>query len=180
VLSDNDFNDIITASEVIDNLTSTDATKPLSASQGKVLSDTTIKLTGNQTVAGVKTFSSAPKSSVASSASDDLVRRDQVISSDYNIYNVTSSRLLNTWYPNTTTAPMFVYGDGGFNRGFRFNVRRQGTSAPYILGSVANNNNSAIAIWHTTTTIVPPGFEYMIEGVGGLVTLPANIHEVRI
>lgn len=37
-----------------------------------------VKLSGNQTVAGVKTFSSAPKSSVAASANDDLMRKGEV------------------------------------------------------------------------------------------------------
>jgi hypothetical protein len=47
-------------SSIVNNLTSTDTTKALSAAQGKVLQDTTVKLTGDQTVAGVKTFSSQP------------------------------------------------------------------------------------------------------------------------
>ena len=48
------------SSVLVNSLTSTDTSKALTAAQGKVLQDTTVKLTGNQTVAGVKTFSSSP------------------------------------------------------------------------------------------------------------------------
>ena len=41
-------------------LTSTSTTQALTAAQGKVLQDSTVKLTGDQTVEGVKTFSSSP------------------------------------------------------------------------------------------------------------------------
>ena len=37
-----------------------------------------VKLTGNQTIAGIKTFSSAPKSSVDASVATDLVRKSQM------------------------------------------------------------------------------------------------------
>lgn len=46
---------------VVDNLTSSDTDKSLSAKQGKTLNDTTVKLTGNQTVGGTKTFTSIPR-----------------------------------------------------------------------------------------------------------------------
>lgn len=46
---------------VINNLTSTSATDALSANQGKVLNDTTVKLTGNQTISGAKTFNDVPR-----------------------------------------------------------------------------------------------------------------------
>ena len=48
------------SSVLVNSLTSTDTSKALTAAQGKALQDTTVKLTGNQTVAGVKTFSSSP------------------------------------------------------------------------------------------------------------------------
>jgi hypothetical protein len=53
-IEDGDGNAFIGA--IVDNLTSTSTTAPLSANQGKVLNDTTVKLTGNQSVAGVKTL----------------------------------------------------------------------------------------------------------------------------
>lgn len=49
------------APAVVDNLNSTSATDALSANQGKVLNDTTVKTTGNQTVAGTKTFTNVPR-----------------------------------------------------------------------------------------------------------------------
>ncbi len=47
---------ILKQADIVDNLTSTSTTAPLSANQGKVLNDTTVKLTGAQSVAGVKTL----------------------------------------------------------------------------------------------------------------------------
>jgi len=41
---------------IVNNLTSTATTAPLAANQGTVLNDTTVKLTGAQSVAGVKTL----------------------------------------------------------------------------------------------------------------------------
>ena len=41
-------------------LTSTSTEQALTAAQGKVLQDSTVKLTGDQTIEGVKTFSSSP------------------------------------------------------------------------------------------------------------------------
>lgn len=48
------------------------------ANIGAAADSEVVKLTGNQTVAGVKTFSAAPKSSVAAVASDDLMRKGEV------------------------------------------------------------------------------------------------------
>lgn len=47
----------LTVADIINNLTSTNTDKPLSAAQGKTLQDSTVKLSGNQAVSGVKTFS---------------------------------------------------------------------------------------------------------------------------
>ena len=182
VLSDNDFNDIITASEVIDNLTSTDTNKPLSANQGKVLNDTTVKLTGDQTIAGVKTFSSAPKSSVVGSASNDLVRADQIVTSAWNIYDVSGSRVIDTWYQNNTSGPIHLHCGSGFNRGWGVKLRKIGnTVVPGTnIVAAANNNTAPIAIWNSTTLIIPPGFEYLITAIGGMSGLPTSIVEVRL
>ena len=64
---------------LVNGLTSTDATKALTAAQGKVLQDSTLKLTGDQTIGGVKTFSSNPISSAAQGeAVNALTRKDYV------------------------------------------------------------------------------------------------------
>lgn len=46
--------------QTINNLNSTSTTASLSANQGKILNDTKVSLSGNETIAGVKTFASAP------------------------------------------------------------------------------------------------------------------------
>lgn len=96
-LRDNTDNDarFVQHTEVVNNLTSTSTTNPLSAAQGKGLQDTTVKLTGTQTVAGAKTFSANPLSSAGQSgAASALTRKDYV---DGNF--LLKSSVLNTIYP---------------------------------------------------------------------------------
>ena len=59
------------SSVLVNSLTSTDTSKALTAAQGKVLQDSTVKLTGNQTIAGVKTFSSSPVAPTPATATNN-------------------------------------------------------------------------------------------------------------
>ena len=69
-----DYVNIFVTSRTLDEMT-----KALSTLfSDKAEDSATVHKTGDETVAGVKTFSSAPKSSVDASASDDLVRKSQL------------------------------------------------------------------------------------------------------
>lgn len=71
---------------------------------------------GNQTVAGVKTFSAAPKSSVAASASDELVRKGEMDAALFG--RLLKVRLFtfadngSTYVPTAGTSQVLVYAQG--------------------------------------------------------------------
>lgn len=69
---------LLNQSDVVNNLTSTDTTKALSAAQGKELNDSTVKLTGNQDISGVKNFTTIPQTSVVPTAPGHLVNKEYV------------------------------------------------------------------------------------------------------
>lgn len=78
----------------------TSATKATQDGDGNTISSTYVKLTGAQTVAGVKTFSSLPESSVVPTTDNQLVNKkfvdDKYIENLYNLYSSDSSNITKT------------------------------------------------------------------------------------
>ena len=78
----------------------TSATKATQDGDGNTISSTYVKLTGAQTVAGVKTFSSLPESSVVPTADNQLVNKkfvdDKYIENLYNLYSSDSANITKT------------------------------------------------------------------------------------
>lgn len=105
-------NNFIRKNQIIDNLTTNDATKPVSAKQAKKLQDEKFdKSALNNTLTSTSTTQ-------AVTAAQAKVLNDQAFGVGQTWQNVTSSRLNNTTYQNTTSRLIFIsitLRDGGGN-----------------------------------------------------------------
>ena len=93
------------AAAIIDNLTSTSASNPLSANQGRVLNTTKVGLSGNETVNGIKTFPSLPVSGTATAPTMPTAD-NQLTVKRFSNAKVVSGRMSGNW---TNSFPL-----GGF------------------------------------------------------------------
>ena len=95
-------NNFIRKSQIIDNLTTNDATKPVSAKQAKKLQDEKLdKSALNNTLTSTSTTQ-------AVTAAQAKVLNDQAFGVGQNWMNVKSERSLGTTYTNTTGKPIYV------------------------------------------------------------------------
>lgn len=105
--------EFIPKAEIVDNLTTNDATKPVSAKQAKKLQDEKFdKSALNNTLTSTSTTQ-------AVTAAQAKVLNDQAFGVGQTRYDVTASRVPNTGYTNTTSKTMFVsikvVGGSGFS-----------------------------------------------------------------
>lgn len=75
-----------------------------------VVDDTAVKLTGNQTIDGVKTFSSNPISTAAQSTAVNALTRKDYVDNLVTAVSNTAYQVLNGWYKDTKTGVMIQWG----------------------------------------------------------------------
>lgn len=113
-----------------------------------------VLLTGNQNVAGVKTFSNRPK--VPSGATQDEVPQAQeIFGKSQSLQPVT--RLNNTTYTNTTGKPIVLYMTGVTANAAGF-VAIAIDGLRVAMSSYASTGNAAIGC----VAVVPPGLTYAV------------------
>lgn len=134
---------ILKQANVVDNLTSTSTIAPLSAKQGKTLQDTkandnaVVHNTGDETVAGIKTFSSAPNFSSLTAS--------QILELDAS-KNITSAAKSTAYNKNFETTATEIKMNGTQSLGVSNNVPRadhthpSDTTKQNLISSPTNNN----------------------------------------
>ena len=92
---------LLNQTDLNNTLTSTSTSQALTAAQGKVLQDSTVKLTGNQTIAGVKTFSAQPAISATQGTGANAVLK-------YGTINTANSAPVKTALNATGSVPIYA------------------------------------------------------------------------
>lgn len=96
-------NNFIRKIQIIDNLTTNDATKPVSAKQAKKLQDEKLDKTAlNNTL-------TSTSSTQALTAAQGKVLNDRAFGVGQTLVDVTASRISGTTYTNTKNSPIFVF-----------------------------------------------------------------------
>lgn len=108
--------DFMPKSDVIDNLTTDDATKPVSAKQAKVLQDNKLEKndlkdasTEQKGVVQLNNTLTSTSTSQALTAAQGKVLNDKLLGLSQGYAVVTRSRVKNTTYTNTTGRPLYLY-----------------------------------------------------------------------
>ena len=142
-------NNFIRKSQIIDNLTTNDATKPVSAKQAKKLQDEKLDKTAlNNTLTSTSTTQ-------ALTAAQGKVLNDQAFGVGQTWQDVKVSRSLGTTYTNTTTKPIQISiltkGSASLTDGL--NIYVDGALIINLINFGENTHNQ-------TTFIVPAGATY--------------------
>lgn len=158
--------DPVTRSEIVDNLTTNDATKPLSAKQGKDLQDNKLGKTdlkdASTTQKGVVQLNNtltSTSTTQALTAAQGKVLNDQAFGVGVDYYDVTSLRVKGTIYTATGSKPrqlcIDVESSGSSNTDVFF-VRKNDLSAWMPIGQRGNGSR-------TIFPIILPGYQYKYE-----------------
>ena len=118
-----------------------------------------VNVSGNQTIADVKTFSSSPIVPTATT-SGQAVNFSQVLGVGQTWQDVTASRALGVTYTNSTGKPIMVSVEIGSTTDVTCAIKVNNIYVAYqIIRSPYSNNNNTYAI-------VPAGATYLAEGYG--------------
>lgn len=125
---------------------------------------TNVKLTGDQTIEGIKTFISFPLTPSSNPINDYQVANKKYVDDnrglgyDQTWQNVTSSRSFNVYYTNNTNKPIFISCIGGTSvSGGNLSI-----FVDKILVSVNQHEYTGAYDYLEVSTIVPPNSKYKI------------------
>ena len=149
-------NNFIRKSQIIDNLTTNDATKPVSAKQAKKLQDEKLDKTAlNNTLTSTLTTQ-------ALTAAQGKVLNDQAFGVGQTEKNVTAVRSLNTVYTNPTDKTITISLSGGSGVGCDLYINDK--LFAQFTGSFSHTG--AYAYIGNVTWLIPPHAEYELKANG--------------
>jgi len=159
-LADEIETNFIRKSQIVDNFTTDDATKPLSAKRGKDLQDNKLDKTdlkdASTTQKGIVQLNNtltSTSTTEALTAAQGKVLNDQAFGVGQTWINVTASRVKQTLYTNTTKKPIFILV--GF-------VAESANSSSVVIEVDGVGGGSVGGAATSVGTIVPSGSSYQV------------------